>query len=187
MLCDSHGRVYCGMLASNYFDSLKRGKYGSFWCWDQNEFTCLEDKIAPTPNGIRISPEGDRLYFAVTDADCIYVYDYDLETGALSNRRVFAEKCFPDGIAVDELGRVWVADCKPTGGVLCYDSTGKLLQKINFPVRRVISLAFGGADRKILFVTTANENQPIGQCDGGVFYIRTEHAGANEYRFPRIK
>ena len=183
VLCDSRGRIYCGMLASDYFNAEKRGKYGSFWRMDKNEFVCLNNKTSPTPNGIRISPQKDKLYFAVTDDNRIYSYDYDEKTGEIFNQKIFAENCFPDGIAVDDLGNVWVADCRCGRPVLCYNAKGELIEEIDVPVRRVISVAFGGEDRKTLFITTAHENEPRGEYDGGVFCVRTDHAGAAEYRY----
>lgn len=185
VLCDAHGRVYCGMLAKNYFES-NRGKHGSFWRLDPNgEWICIDDQIATTPNGIRINSQKDTLYFAITDDDCIYAYDYDQNTGKLSNRRVFANHCCPDGIAIDQSGNLWVTDCRPSNSrLLCYAKDGRLLDEWKLPVRRVISVAFGGADRTTLFITTAHEGAPKGQYDGGVFMMKTNVIGGEEYRFP---
>lgn len=81
VITDKHGRIYCGMLAENYFDNEKRGKYGSLWLWNNDKFTCIENTIGTTPNGIRFSPDSKKMYFAVTDDDCIYEYKYDENTG----------------------------------------------------------------------------------------------------------
>ncbi len=185
VLCDGHGRIYCGMLAENYFDAKKRGKHGALLLFDKNGLIRLDNTLSPTPNGIRISPSEDKLYFAVTDDGCVYAYDYDAETGALSNRKIFAENCCPDGIAMDEAGNLWVANCDPSNSSLdCYAPDGRLLERLRLPVRRIISVAFGGDDGKMLFITTANENQPRSKHDGGVFFLRTDIRGAREYRFP---
>ncbi len=108
-LVDSRGRIFCGILADNYFDGEKRGKNGRLRRLDPNgSFNLLLDDLTPTPNGVRIF--GDKLYLAVTDSGCIYVFDYDAESGAISDRRVFA-RCSPDGITVDSAGNVWCASC----------------------------------------------------------------------------
>ena len=92
VLCDSKGRIYCGMLAKNFFDPEKRGKHGSLWLLDiDGSFKCLEKKLSAIPNGIRINPQQNKLYFAITNDNCVYSYDYDKNTGKLSNRKVFAE------------------------------------------------------------------------------------------------
>lgn len=187
VIVDPKGRIYCGMLAEHYFDLEKRGKHGSFWRLDPNgDFICLEDNLTPTPNGIRFSPELDRLYFADTEADAVYVYDYDIESGELTNKRVFADGCFPDGIAVDKLGNVWVTYCRPGKPLQCYSPEGKLLEEIYFPVNRVISVAFGGPDGTDMFVTTDEGEQPVGAHDGGVFVVLNMVGGAEEYVLPGI-
>lgn len=182
VIADPKGRIYCGMLAEHYFDPARRGDHGSLWRLDPNgDFDCLEEKVGLTPNGIRFSPALDKLYFAVTDEDLIYVYDYDPETGALSNRHVFAENCYPDGIAVDKAGNVWVTNCRPGEPLLCYNPQGELIDRIDFPVRRVISVAFGGPDETVMFVTTAHEGAPKGDHDGGVFMVENTVGGAEEF------
>lgn len=182
VLCDSHCRIYCGMLAPNFFDRANRGKHGSFWRLDPNgDFVCLDANISPTPNGIRIGPNGDCLYLAVTDDNCIYRYAYDVQTGALSHRRVFAEDCSPDGIAVDAEGNLWVACCRENGGLLCYDPSGRLIHTVDLPVSRVMSVAFGGADRKTLFVATGSDYSGHKPHEGGIFALPVQIPGAAEY------
>lgn len=185
MLCDSRGRIYCGMLAENFFDRPNRGKHGSFWRLDPSgEMTCLDSNISPTPNGIRISPANDKLYFAVTDDNTVYRYDYDVETGALSHKAVFANDCRPDGMAIDATGNLWVADCRPDGGVVCYDPPGTVIRRVHVPANRTMSVAFGGADGKTVFVTTGCASTGQVGFDGGVFAFRTDIPGAAEYLFP---
>ena len=184
-MTDANGRIYCGMLTENMFDTKNRGKYGSFWRFDGNgNFVCLEDKIGTTPNGIRFSPDMKNLYFAVTDEGIIYKYDYDEKTGELANKKVFAKECCPDGIAVDTDGNVWVANCSPGQPLMCFDQDGQLIKEYYLPVYRVISVAFGGEDNELLFITTASEGHAIGEHDGGVFVIENEAVGAEEYIFP---
>lgn len=184
VLCDSRGRIYCGMLAPNFFDRPNRGKNGSFWRLDGDKMTCLDRSISPTPNGIRLSPENDRLYFAVTDDHAIYCYDYDVETGALSHKRVFVSDCRPDGIAIDAAGNLWVADCRPDGGVLCYDKEGEMIRRVRVPANRTMSVAFGGADGKTVFVTTGCASEGQRDFDGGVFSFQSDVPGAPEHLFP---
>ena len=180
VLCDSRGRVYCGMLAPNFFDREGRGKHGSFWLFENGKMTCLDDSISPTPNGIRINPENNRLYFAVTDDDKIYCYDYDAKTGALSNKRVFADDCHPDGIAMDAEGNLWVTHCRPNGELLCYNPEGKIIRRVKVPALKVISVAFGGKDGKSVFVTTGCGEEQVGE-DGSVFVFENDVPGAPEY------
>lgn len=181
VIVDPQGRIYCGMLAEHFFEPDKIGKYGSLWLLYNNDFICLEDKTGNTPNGIRFSPQLDKLYFGVTDHDCVYVYDYDKTTGKLSNKKVFASGCFPDGIAMDINGNLWVTDCRQGGPLLCYNPQGEVIDEIYFPVYRIISVAFGGKDNSTMFVTTSGGNSPKGNHDGGVFMIENIATGAEEF------
>lgn len=185
VLCDSRARIFCGMLAPNFFDRERRGKHGSFWRLDPNgEMTCLDREISPTPNGIRLSPKEDKLYFAVTDENTVYQYDYDVETGALGGKTVFVNDCRPDGMAIDAVGNLWVADCRPDGGIICYDPRGTVIRRVHVPANRTMSVAFGGADGKTVFVTTGCAATGQAGYDGGVFSFRTDTPGAAEYLFP---
>lgn len=182
VITDPEGRVYCGMLADHFFEPDKVADHGSFWMLDNKmDLIPIEEKTGKTPNGIRFSPQLDKLYFAVTDHNCVYVYDYDKSTGKLSNKKVFATDCLPDGIATDTDGNVWVTCCKPGGALLCYNPQGEIIDEIYFPVYRIISVAFGGADKSIMFVTTASENNAVGEHDGGVFMIENIAKGAEEF------
>lgn len=181
-LVDPKGRIYCGMLTEHFFDETKRGRFGSFWRFDPDgSLHCIDNRIGAIPNGIRFSPDMTKLYFGVTDTNVIYSYDYDRQTGALCNRKIVVKDCFPDGIAVDVDGNIWVANCNPGNPVQCFTSHGELIKEYYFPVHRPISVAFGGPDNKSLFVTTALEGRPVGTHDGGVFVIEKTIGGAKEY------
>ncbi len=60
----------------------------------------------------------------------------------------------PDGLTVDEQGRIWVA-LWGGGAVNRYAADGSPLATVSLPVQRPTSCAFGGPDRETLFVTTA--------------------------------
>ncbi len=87
----------------------------------------------------------------------MWAYDYAIETGELSNRRVFASSKemagLYDGSTVDAEGCVWNA--MVIGGELVrYTPDGEVDRLIGMPVRNVTSLIFGGENLDILFVTS---------------------------------
>ena len=63
------------------------------------------------PNALSWSPDDRSMYFADTHNQVIWVFDYDLDDGAISNRRVFKDWTHqpgrPDGATVDADGYVW--------------------------------------------------------------------------------
>lgn len=137
------------MLAENFFDSNKRGKYGSLWRLDPDgKFINLINDIPPTPNGIRFSPDFKKLYFAVTDNGTIYEFDYDLDSGNISNKQIFATDCAPDGITIDSNGNLWNTYCYFGKPVQVFNSQGRVIKEYYLPVFRVISVDFGGPDNK---------------------------------------
>jgi L-arabinonolactonase len=108
----------------------------------------------------------------------MYAYDYDIETGAVSNRRVFVSArdmagTF-DGATVDEEGYVWSA-LVFGGRVVRFAPDGTLDRVVEFPVRNLTSVMFGGANLDTLYVTTMGRPMwgiPQKERDkGGLFAI----------------
>lgn len=150
---DSRGRFVVGSM-----DMLEEVASGRLYSWDPaGELSVLDEGIICS-NGPCWSPDEKTFYFADTWTGDIWAYDYDLSTGAVANRRVFAQvdqsdggAC--DGMTVDAEGFVWQAHVY--GGKLNrYDPDGKLERVIEMPVKKVTSLAFGGPDLDELFVTS---------------------------------
>jgi sugar lactone lactonase YvrE len=130
-------------------------------------------------NGLGWSPSGDRMYFADTPLERVDVMHYDPGTGEASGRRLFVDlhdvPGRPDGLTVDSEGAVWIAMSRG-GAVRRYTPDGRLDRVIEFPVRLVTSVSFGGDGLGDLYVTTSRENltdsdlasQPLA---GSVFVI----------------
>lgn len=142
-------------------------------------------------NGQCWSPDDRRMYFSDSFTREVVVYDYDLASGSIENRRLFAsiprERGVCDGATVDSEGFFWCTNIDG-GCVTRYDPDGKVERIIPLPVSRPTSCCFGGADLKTLFVTTAkrrlNEEQlrqqPLAGC---LLAIETDVAGLQEPKF----
>ena len=89
------------------------------------------------PNALSWSPDDRSMYFADTHNQVIWVFDYDLDDGAISNRRVFKDWTHqpgrPDGATVDADGYVW--NCMvATGQLVRLAPDGRVDRVIQLPV-----------------------------------------------------
>jgi len=137
-------------------------------------------------NTLAWSPDRKTFYFADTLANIIWAYDFDEETGAISDQRTFLAdfpKGSPDGSQVDGNGYLW--NCRYYGKcIVRVAPNGSVDRVIEMPVSNITSCTFGGRDLKTLFVTTASANAPVGErLAGGLFAIQTDIAGLPENRF----
>jgi len=147
--------------------------------------TRIIDEV-PRPNGLVLSPDEKTLY--VHNKDGVYMLAFDVAPdGKISNRRNFAryksvrvpghkdpawdEDNGADGMAIDSEGRVYAAT---NVGVEVFSPRGELLGVMpvqwgaeNDNIRHPQNLAFGGPDRKTLYIVGA----------GTVYKVRTLSQG----------
>lgn len=108
-------------------------------------------------NGLCMSPDGTRLYFADSPTRTIWVYDMAEPEGNLRNPRVFAETprgASPDGATVDVDGCVWSAHWG-AGCVVRYTPNGVIDRTVPVPTSQPSCVCFGGPDLDVLCVTSA--------------------------------
>ena len=123
------------------------------------------------PNGIAITPDARTLYVIDSHGQPgghrkVWAFDVDAP-GNLSHQRLvfdFGRGRGGDGLRLDERGNLWVAagilfprsagetaDVPP--GIYVITPAGQLLGRIPIPEDLCTNLAFGGPDRKTLYVT----------------------------------
>jgi sugar lactone lactonase YvrE len=151
--CDRAGRFYAGSM-----DHDEAPGRGSFYRLDvDHTVTELFDGVGIS-NGVGWSPDHRLMYYIDSLAYRVDVMDYDVETGAVGERRPFARlgsgEVVPDGLAVDAEGGVWAA---VWGGSVIqrYDADGRLTAVVRLPAAYVTSCAFGGPELDQLYITTA--------------------------------
>lgn len=136
-------------------------------------------------NGIDWSPDGTSLYFVDSRVDRLYRYAFDVDSGAVSDREVFADTSglagIPDGIRVDSSGDLWCAFWDGAH-ITRFRPDGSVAESVPVPVLRPTSIAFGGAGLTTMYITSASiglDEEQIAQypCSGAVLERTAEVAG----------
>ncbi|NEM97536.1 SMP-30/gluconolactonase/LRE family protein [Pontibacter burrus] len=132
-------------------------------------------------NGIVWASDNKTMYFIDTRTQQVKAFDFDLESGNISNDRVVVEidesDGSPDGMAIDENDNLWIALHKG-GAVVNYNpKTGELLQKITVPAPQTTACAFGGKNLDTLYITTGTEGLSEEDlkkypASGGIFAVK---------------
>lgn len=144
-------------------------------------------------NGLGFSPDQHILYHADTTAHRITRYAYDLATGGVSDARTFKQFSTdkannyggrPDGAAVDSEGNYWCAMFEGAR-VLKLSPAGDILDEITLPARCPTMVAFGGADLRTLYITSASAKRPAEELEqyplsGRLMAVRVDVAGRVE-------
>jgi len=116
----------------------------------------LDDGITCS-NGPCWSLDDKTFYFADTSIKALYAYDYDIATGKVANRRLFASfeslRGYPDGATVDSEGFLWSAEVY-SGRLIRFAPDGTVDRMVGLPVGSTTSLSFGGPNLDIAFVTS---------------------------------
>lgn len=109
----------------------------------------------PSPNGIALSPDEKVLYVAVTRGNCVWRVPLMEDGGTAKVGQFFTSRgpSGPDGLAVDESGRLLVAN--PGLGVTwVLDAMAQPVEVLRSATgTSLTNLAFGGAGRRIVFLT----------------------------------
>jgi len=170
VIADPMGRVFCGTMSSSE-------KKGSLYRLDLDGSLHLVLNNIGCSNGMAFTLDQKGFYYTDSFAREIYLFDYNVENGALSNRRVFARfeesDGLPDGAALDANGCLWSAlwdgSC-----IVRLLPTGQIEKKVSLPTRKTSSLAFGGADYVDIYVTTVggNTKNEDGTLAGALFRLK---------------
>ncbi|HOE35668.1 MAG: SMP-30/gluconolactonase/LRE family protein [Chloroflexi bacterium] len=180
---DSQGRFWAGSKgpagASSLFQLRPDGSYAPVL----NNLTIS--------NGIDWSPDGRFCYF--TDSGEQAIYRYAVQDDNLHEKELFFSTSLrrhpgtPDGLCVDAAGNIWSAIWDGSK-VIQLSPQAEILQEIYLPVSRPTSIAFGGADLRDLYITSASvdltpeqlSNQPRA---GDLFRCRVEIPGRPPHFF----
>jgi len=183
--CDASGRLWAGTMGFESAPGELDRYQGSLYSMDADHSVRNHVNKIDISNGMAWSLDNSVMYFIDSLPRKVYAFDFDLATGSLSNQRTAVDfgtgtvdtLGFPDGMSIDQDGKIWVA-CYGAGKVIRFDAeTGKALQTVTFPVKKTTSCCFGGPDFRDLYVTSGkwgmtdeefHTNQPLA---GSVFKV----------------
>ncbi len=178
------GRFYIGTMGERNRQSLYRIEPDNTWSEIETGISCS--------NGVVWSLDHSVFYYVDSPTQKVVAYDFEKETGSIQNKRVVVdvvpELGIPDGMTIDSEGMLWVAHWQGFCVRRWNPNTGEEIGKIEVPVERVTSCAFGGADLKDLYITTASVEMTADDwseypSSGGLFRITLDVAGVPSFRF----
>lgn len=178
---DPAGRFWAGTMAYD-----ERPGAGSLYRLDPDGTVETMLEGVAISNGMAWSEDGRTFFYIDTPTRRVDAFECDPTSGTLGRRRTAVRlpdgvSGWPDGMAIDQEGALWVA-LWDGWAVHRYHPDGTLAEVIPMPVARPTSCAFGGADLGDLYVTSARSGlspadlaaQPAA---GGIFRLRTGARG----------
>lgn len=124
---------------------------GRVYRWHAGELRCVLDRL-PSPNGLRVTPDGLELYVAVTRDNSVWRAPLTASGQATRVGRFasFYGPVGPDGLHLDDAGRLWV--CLPgADAVWVLNRKGEAVARHVFPDGAFpTNIAMDGRDGRIV-------------------------------------
>ena len=183
---DAYGRFWLGTMQNNFDKDGNaipiKDNIGKLYKIDIDKSISLVEENLGIPNTFVWSPDNKYFYFTDTLNGTIISYNFELESGELSNKKELANfnRGYPDGSTIDTDGCIW--NCRWGGScIVRFTPNGKVDHIIEMPVENITNCIFGGKDMKTLFVTTAsNEGKNKNELDGSLFSINLNYQGVED-------
>ena len=195
-------------LPTNRFNDGKADPSGRFWAGSMayaedaaagglyllNEHRVAKKVISDVTisNGLAWSADHRTMYYIDTPTMRVDAFDFDPATSTITNRRTVVHVPdgigYPDGMAIDDEGMLWIG-MWDGWAVLRWDpGTGKQIGKIEVPAARITACCFGGENRDELYLTSATTRldaaslakQPLA---GGLFRVKVGVTGPPPFEY----
>jgi sugar lactone lactonase YvrE len=185
--CDAAGRLWVGTI-----DADESSPSAALYCLDKGELTPRLTGLGIS-NGLAFSPDRRWLYHTDSLSRRILRYPFDLDSGSLGEGETWVDlerlglPGVPDGAAVDSEGCYWSA-LYDGGRIVRFSPEGELVAEHPVPCPHPTMVAFGGADLRTLYITTATqhldaEGKARWPQAGSLLQMRTGVAGLAEPGF----
>lgn len=180
--CDAKGRLWAGTMPREVDLENSKREVNNFYCFSKGKLTLKVPQVSLS-NGIVWTSDNRTMFYNDSVPGRTYAFDFDLNTGDLSNRRVFIDFVatpgfqnigLPDGMTMDVNDKIWMA-CFGHGAVIQIDpETTKILNTVKIPAKYTTSCCFGGKNFDVLYVTSASFMPDATQPGDGLLYQVTE-------------
>lgn len=158
MVVDEHGRAYIGTFGFD-LDGGEAYRPGEIIRVEPDGAARVAADGIRFPNGMVLTPDGRTLIVGESMGPALRAYDVAPD-GALSKGRTWAAltDAVPDGICLDVEGAVWVAS--PIAPEVVRVREGGAIDRRVAVSNHAFACMLGGADRRTLFVLTADNSMP---------------------------
>lgn len=187
---DSHGRLWAGTMNDPRI-MPKMDPEGTLYRLDSDlsVHTMLENVY--TPNGLAWNAADNKMFWTDSEPQNIYVFDFDADTGAISNQKVFYHFDFgpginPDGLAIDSDDHIWTA-VWGGGKVLRISPEGVVVAEIIIPTAFVTCPVFIGTE---LLITTCKDSRATVDSverGGDVYKVDVGVTGPEKHKFRMLE
>ncbi|MHA6139130.1 SMP-30/gluconolactonase/LRE family protein [Pseudomonas mohnii] len=187
--CDRQGRFWAGSMVLDMGANAAEGRLYRYSAGQRGPLDAQLNGFI-VPNGLGFSPDGRTMYLSDSHpaVQQIWAFDYDIDSGTPSNRRLFVDMNHyagrPDGAAVDAEGGYWI--CANDAGLIHrFTPDGRLDRSLALPVKKPSMCAFGGSRLDTLFVTSIRpaDDHDEQSLAGGVFALNPGVKGLPEPLF----
>mgnify|MGYP005847449561 FL=1 len=153
--CDPRGRLFAGTMSMD----AEPGQGALYRIGPTGDYAVIA-RNATISNGLAWNAALETMYYIDSPTRRVDAFQWDSETGDVSDRRpVFEfdenEGVVPDGMCIDAEGRLWVA-LWGGGAVVCVDpGECAIVDRVRVATDHTTSCCFGGPDLADLYITTA--------------------------------
>lgn len=158
--CDPAGRFWAGTM-DNITES---GDLGNLYSLNKDQSVTLRYAGVSVSNGLAWSGDKKTMYYIDSPTRQVMAFDFDLESGDISNKQIVIEMTeadgYPDGMTIDSEGMLWIAHWSGWKVTRWDPRAGKLLTTIAMPTAHISSCTFGGEMLEDLYITSAKKDSP---------------------------
>uniref|UniRef100_A0A0A1WDJ0 Regucalcin n=1 Tax=Zeugodacus cucurbitae TaxID=28588 RepID=A0A0A1WDJ0_ZEUCU len=180
---DPRGRLFAGTM---YGENKEWKRCGKLYRFERGQPMAVVRSEVTISNGLAWNEKTNKFYYIDSMDYEVTEYDYNFDTGVAINPKVVFKHAehLPDGMTIDTDGNIYIATFTGHTVYKVNPSTREILMKIKLPTKQVTSVAFGGPDLDILFVTSSSysdEPPPAG------FTFKVTGLGAKGLPMTKVK